>query len=96
MTKIDITPASDGVKIQLSGLGAAKAAYLDTFNSCAEGHCACSSDEYQKVESMQVTSEGDAITVEVHAKAGQTIDPACISDCLDTAQANTEPSGGCC
>ncbi len=96
MTKIDITPASDGVKIQLIGVGADKASYLETFNSCADGSCACSSDAYEKVESMQVNAEGDAITIEVRTKTGETIDSSCISDCMDVAREHVEAKNACC
>ena len=32
-----------------------KDAILETIQGCADGSCACSTDEYQKVESMQQT-----------------------------------------
>jgi hypothetical protein len=50
-----------------------KEAVLDTIQGCANGSCACSTDEYQKVETMQINIE---------VKAGEIIDPNCISECL--------------
>lgn len=85
MTKVNITPGSDGVKIQLIGVGEGKATLLETFGACADGSCECSTDEYEKVASMDVQSDGDAITISVRTKPGETIDPSCISDCLDYA-----------
>ena len=92
MTKVNITPASSGVQIQLIGVGADRAALLETFNACADGTCECSTEEYAKVESMQVNADGDAITIEVRTKPGETIDPTCITDCLDSATGATTQS----
>lgn len=96
MTDISITPSTDGVKIRLIGVGADKASLLETFGGCADGSCACSTDEYQKVASMQVQSDGDAIIIDVHTKQGETIDPTCISECMDYAQETAEAKNACC
>lgn len=87
MDNLKITPAPDGVKIQLIGVGPEKAALLKTFNDCAAGSCGCSSDEYEKVASMAVESDDEGITVNVRTKDGETIDPSCITECLDEAGA---------
>lgn len=87
MTAINITPAPTGMRIELTDLGASKVELLEAFNSCAAGQCACASDEYEKVAAMSVTADGDAITVEVTTKPGETIDPSCVTECLDQAPA---------
>lgn len=96
MTNISITPSADGVKIQLIGVGADRTSLLETFNGCADGSCACSTDEYEKVESMQVQGDGDAITIDVRTKQGETIDPSCISECMDYAQETAAAKNSCC
>ena len=57
-------------------------AVLETIEGCAQGQCACSTDEYQKVESIEIQSSPNAIQLNIEVKAGETIDPNCISDCL--------------
>ena len=86
MTTIKITTALDGVQIHLAGVGDDRASLLETFGSCADGTCECSTDEYEKVESMRVDAEGDDITIAVRTKSGETIDTSCLSDCMDYAQ----------
>ncbi len=86
MSTYNITPSADGVKIELLGVGETKDSLLETLSGCADGSCACSTDEYQKVETMNISSSGDTITLEVTTKPGEIIDPACINDCLDYAQ----------
>lgn len=56
---------------------------IDTIESCADGHCACSSDEYQKVESLKISRGSNFIQLDIAVKPGETIDSACISECLD-------------
>ena len=106
MTTYDITPASSGVTIEILGLGAERSTLLDTFAGCADGSCECSTDEFQKVESVNVRSHEAGITIEVRTKPGEAIDPSCISDCMtevgiesagiDTAGADTCCAGTSC
>lgn len=64
-----------------------KDAVLETIQGCADGNCACSTDEYQKVETMQIIPGPDSIQLNIEVKAGEVIDPNCISKCL-APQAN--------
>jgi len=64
-----------------------KDAVLETIQGCADGNCACSIDEYQKVETMQIIPGPDSIQLNIEVKAGEVIDPNCISECL-APQAN--------
>ncbi len=59
-----------------------KEAVLDTIQGCANGSCACSTDEYQKVETMQILPGVNSIQLNIEVKAGEIIDPNCISECL--------------
>jgi hypothetical protein len=59
-----------------------KNAVLDTIQGCADGSCACSTDEYQKVELMQILPGVNSIQLNIEVKAGEVIDPNCISKCL--------------
>ncbi len=59
-----------------------KNAILETIQGCAEGNCACSTDEYQKVETIQILPGANSIQLNIEVKAGEIIDPNCISECL--------------
>ncbi len=59
-----------------------KKALLDTIQGCADGSCACSTDEYQKVETIQILSGVDSIQLNIEVKSGEVINPNCISECL--------------
>lgn len=59
-----------------------KNAILETIQGCADGSCACSTDEYQKIESMQIVPGANSIQLNIEVKVGEIIDPNCISECL--------------
>ena len=63
-------------------------AILETIQGCADGNCACSTDEYQKVESIQIHPGANSIQLNIEVKAGEIIDPNCISECLATDKQN--------
>lgn len=65
-----------------------KSAILNTIQGCADGQCACSTDEYQKVESMDIITGPNSIQLDIEVKLGEVIDPNCISDCLDPNTVN--------
>jgi hypothetical protein len=58
-------------------------AIIETIAGCADGSCACSTDEYQKVETMQIVPGPNSIQLNIEVKPGEVIDPNCISECLD-------------
>lgn len=82
MATFNITPRSTGVSIRLQGVGEEKAALLESFEECASGTCGCPTNEYDKVASMEVHSDADAITIELRTRPGEIIDEASVSDCL--------------
>ena len=59
-----------------------KAKIMDTLAACADGQCACSTDEYQKVQTLQISDKGSSIQLDIEVKDGEVIDPNCISECL--------------
>lgn len=60
-----------------------KDAIIETIGGCADGNCACSTDEYQKVETLQIVPGPNSIQLNIEVKPGEVIDPNCISECLD-------------
>jgi hypothetical protein len=55
---------------------------IDTVEACKDGQCACSTDEFQKVQNIEILPGRDSIILNVDVKKGEIIDPQCISDCL--------------
>ena len=78
---IESTQAGSSLVVNIEDV-ADKNAILETIQGCADGSCACSTDEYQKVESMQILPGANSIQLNIEVKAGEIIDPNCISECL--------------
>lgn len=80
---MDIKSAQTGSSLVVNLENVAdKDAVLETIQGCADGNCACSTDEYQKVETMQIVPGPNSIQLNIEVKAGEVIDPSCISECL--------------
>lgn len=79
----EINPATQGVAIEISGVGERRDAMLAALGECAEGRCSCPTDEYEKLETMDVEPSEDAIAIHLRAKPGATLDATEIGRCLD-------------
>ena len=89
MREMKINQVTGGVRVELVGVGHEKDVLLETLGSCADGSCACSSTEYEKVQSLQISSSADDITLDIAVKPGETIDAHCINECIDAARAES-------
>ena len=83
MTRYEITPADAGLAIQISGVGDRRDVLLAAFGECQKGQCSCPTDEYQKVEAMDIAQSEDAIEIRLRAKPGTEFDSREIAACLD-------------
>ncbi len=79
--KIDATGAT--VAIEITGVGERLGELLQAFGECAEGHCSCPTDDYEKLEAMDVQTGEDRIDIRLEAKPGATLDISEIEACLD-------------
>ena len=56
---------------------------LEALQECAEGRCSCPTNQYEKVDSLNVAQGADAVNVVMKLKSGQKIDRAEIETCLN-------------
>jgi hypothetical protein len=78
-----ITSADNGIQIDVTDLDGKKEQLLEAFQECSEGRCTCPTQEYRKVESLEVAGSEDAIQISIKAKEGEQIDTAEIEKCLE-------------
>ena len=83
MSTYEITPGKAGITIDLAETGDRQDALLAAFGECQAVACSCPTDEYQKVDAMDLRSTPDAIHIELRAKPGTAFDTAEIAACLD-------------
>ncbi len=92
--KYRIDKAQDGIEIQVAELGDGQGKILAAFQACQEGRCTCPTDEYKKLESLDIQPGDDSLTLHLTPKAGQELDAAEIEKCLDHTRDQVEGRGG--
>jgi len=80
--KYTIDDNKDGIDISISGVKDDKAKLLEAFQECKEGRCSCKTEEYKKLESLEIENSEDGIKLHLKAKDGQKIDKSEIDKCL--------------
>ena len=88
--KREITENTDGLKIEVSDVQGKEDQLLEAFQECAEGRCSCPTQEYTKLEDLQVEQDDQKITLNLIVKDGQQFDQSEIERCLDYTEERVE------
>lgn len=56
---------------------------LQAFQECQEGRCSCPTEEYKKLESLEIKHNDESIELHLKSKHGTKINKAEINKCLD-------------
>ncbi len=78
-----IKPTEDGIEIEVTELEGKKQQLLEAFEECSEGRCTCPTQEYKKVESLEIVETDEAIRLSLKAKPDEQIDTKEIEKCLE-------------
>jgi hypothetical protein len=78
-----IASTSSGIGIELVDVGGGRAELLAAFGECQRGVCTCPTDEYRKVDVMEVEANEDGISIRLRAIDGESFDVDAIAACLD-------------
>ena len=76
------------LEIVISGHKGPLEPVLESFRECQEGRCACPTDQYENLESLEVKVEGDRIILRLVPKAGKELLRSEIERCLDYTLGN--------
>lgn len=93
MTDYTIRSDEDEVAIEITGAGGSQAELLQAFGECQQGQCSCPTNEYEKVDAMNVEPAGDRIAITLRAKPGVWFDADEIAACLDYTVGKGERKG---
>lgn len=91
LTTYQISSNESGLSIELTNVKGNQDRLVAAFDECAAGQCSCPTDEYEKVESMEVAAAPDAISIKLAAKPGTQFDAVEIGRCLDYTVEQAEP-----
>jgi hypothetical protein len=56
---------------------------LESFQECQEGRCTCPTQEYSKLESLEIDNDEDTIRLRLKSKPGEEFDKSEIDKCLE-------------
>lgn len=87
--KHKVARRQDGLDIKLTELEGQEHRLLEAFEDCQQGRCSCPTDEYKKLESLQVDMGEGEIDLRLTAKSGEELDQAEIHRCLDYTEQQT-------
>jgi hypothetical protein len=88
-----IKTTETGIEINVTDLEGKKDQLLEAFQECSEGRCTCPTQEYQKVEALDILESDDAIQLAIKARADQQIDTAEIEKCLEYTRQRVSEQG---
>jgi hypothetical protein len=80
----------EGVSVVITEVAGRQAELLEAFQGCQSGTCTCPTDEYGKVNGMEIGATDDEIALRLRAKPGAKLDAHEIATCLDHTIAQTE------
>ena len=79
----EIKADADGLNIEITEIQGKEKQLLEAFQECQEGHCSCPTNEYSKLESLEIEQTGGKLNLRLSAKEGEVFDTGEIGKCLD-------------
>ncbi len=70
--KIDINEF--GIDIHINDVKEKKEQLLEAFQDCQQGKCSCPTDEYKKLDSLEIDDNDQQISLHLKSKIGSNID----------------------
>ena len=78
-----ISNQKDGIKIKISDVQEKQSELLQSFELCQKGQCDCPTDQYDKLEALNIQSSENEIILNLKAKEGEKFDGSEIEKCVD-------------
>ena len=89
--KYKVDEKKGGIDVTVAEVGNDKEKLLEAFRECQEGRCTCPTEEYKKLDALEITQQGDAIQLHLKSRQGETIDKSEIEKCLGHTAARLKP-----
>lgn len=84
--KYNISKKPDGLEVRIAGVEGKQKQLLEAIQECRDGRCSCPTQEYQKLESLQVEQLNGKISIRLRSKEGTQLDQLEIERCLEHTQ----------
>jgi len=89
--KRKVKPNPEGLTVEVSDIAGKEEGLLKAFQECRNGCCSCPTDEYLKLDSLEIGHSVGKISLRLKAKTGQELDSAEIERCLDHTEGQLDP-----
>ena len=73
----------DGLEIKITEVNSNHDELLKNFQACREGSCDCPSDEYVKLDKLEIQSSENEMVLNLKAKKNQIFDENEVEKCVD-------------
>ena len=81
--KYKIESAENEVKIEVTETKGKQEKLLQAFQECQEGRCTCPTQEYSKLDSLEIEGDEDTIRLKLKSKSNVKFDESEIGKCLE-------------
>jgi hypothetical protein len=81
--KYKVESNKNEVNIEVSGTKGKQKKLLDAFQECREGHCSCPTQEYSKLDTLEIEHDEDSISLKLKSKPNERLDESEIKKCLE-------------
>lgn len=94
--KSEIIKNKNGIDINITDVNdqnGEKDKLLEAFQECSEGRCTCPTQEYEKVESLNITRTDKVIQLSIKSKENTVINTDEIEKCLEYTRDKVSKKG---
>lgn len=90
--KYQIKSTEDHIEIHVADVEtpAKQQQLLQAFQECQEGACSCPTNEYKKLEVMEIQEENGSLTLNLTPKSGLELDKSELAACLEYTKKKVE------
>lgn len=81
--KYKIESKGNETNIEISETKGKQKKLLEAFQECQEGRCSCPTQEYSKLDSLEIENVENSISLKLKSKPGKQFDKKEISRCLE-------------
>lgn len=81
--KYKVESTEDTVNIEVTETEGKQNKLMQAFQECREGRCTCPTQEYSKLDSLEISSDENTIKLKLKSKPGVKFDESEIGKCLE-------------
>jgi hypothetical protein len=83
MMKFNVTEDQGSLKIRIEAAGEKQGQLLQALQECAEGRCTCPSNQYERLQKIEIAPGNGVVEIALVPKEGESIDRTAIDRCLE-------------